>query len=360
MAINLPRTIDVILYGKKDIFIYFISIAVDMLTQHNLTLKNTSKSASAQRIPPEREFRSMKPEPERADTLAGAVISGRYALIERIGAGGTAEVYSAVDRESGGRVAIKIALSDDDGTMNSFMGNEIARLGQVSHPSLIRCLGSGEHKGRRYAVLELLEGSSLDALMQKEGGIKWEMAREVLVKVCDALSEVHAKGLVHRDLKPANVYVTNGREVKLIDFGLAATERTEVEPGTVIGTPSYISPECIRGKACDARCDIYSLGVMAYEMLCGEKPFSATSVVDMLLMHRDEMPLSPGKIAPWLHIPRAIETLIMRAMEKDPQRRIQTAAEMKAGLEALPAWTAPAFPFSAAFAPTVLHLQASL
>ena len=295
----------------------------------------------------------MKPEPQERDSLAGLVVDGRYSILEMIGTGGTAEVYSAIDNKSGSRVAFKIS-SADAGPANGFMDNEISRLRGLSHPSIIRCIGEGHLDGKRYAILELLEGSSLDVLMQQGGGLEWGAARDVLIKLCDALSEVHSRSLVHRDLKPANVFVTNGGDVKLIDFGLAAQEGTTEESGTVIGTPSYIAPESVFGKPCDRRTDIYALGIMAYEMLCGERPFSASSVVDVLLMHRDEKPMLPSQASPWLRIPRAIESLIMRALEKEPEGRFQTSADMKAGLETLPEWSAPAMPFGAAFAPTLL------
>src|SRR5262249_50689790 len=157
-------------------------------------------------------FSSFKAPPEHLDGLAGLVIDGRFCILEKLGAGGTAEVYAAHDKDSGKTVAFKIAIGDgkrDLEKMNQFIENEISRLKSLSHERIIRCIGGGDFRGRKYAVLELLEGQSLERKMQSEGGLQWEASRNVLVKVCDALSEVHNKGMVHRDLKPANIFLTS-------------------------------------------------------------------------------------------------------------------------------------------------------
>src|SRR5512143_1478876 len=133
-------------------------------------------------------------------------------------------------------------------------------------PAIVRCIGCGEFKARGFMALELLEGESLDRRMEAGDGLPWDLSLSILVKVCDALSLVHGKGLVHRDIKPANVFITPEGDVKLIDFGLAAESGTVEEEGLVIGTPSYLAPESIFENRCDSPMDIYALGVMAYEM----------------------------------------------------------------------------------------------
>ncbi len=305
---------------------------------------------------PSRQFAAFKDALEHGDPLIGAIIDKRFSLVGKLGSGGTADVYLAVDARSGREVALKLAADGAErelAKMNSFISNEASALFGFDSQAIVRCISSGEFRGRGYIALELLEGESLDRKMESGEPLPWGMSAKILVKVCDALSEVHGKGIVHRDIKPANVFITADGDVKLIDFGLAAAEGTVEEAGLVIGTPSYLAPESIFESRCDRRMDIYALGVMAYEMLCGIRPFTGTSVMDVLFMHRDLEAERPSEANPLLGIPAAIESLIMKALEKHPEDRFQSAREMKVCLEALPSWSTSVAFGADTLAPTV-------
>lgn len=313
-----------------------------MPPQHNLTLKYTTKMESAAREKdPARQFSAFKDALDGGDPLLGQVVGGRFGLIGRLGSGGTADVYLAMDGRTGKEVALKLAAGGAErelAKMNSFIGDESSALSRFDSPAIVKSIASGEWMGRSYLALELLEGQSLDRMMESGEPLPWDFSAKVLVKVCDALAEVHGKGLVHRDIKPANVFITPDGDVRLIDFGLAAEEGRVEDAGLVIGTPSYLAPESIFESKCDRRMDIYALGVMAYEMLTGIRPFTGTSVMDILFMHRDLEAERPSEANPLLGIPAEIESLIMKALEKHPEDRFQSAREMRESLEALPRW----------------------
>lgn len=279
------------------------------------------------------------------DPLVGVELEGRYRLIARIGAGGTSSVYSAVDGRDGGKIAVKIAYPRLDlGTMNSLIGNEHAVLSRLSHESIVRTLGEGEHDGRRYVLLEHVGGETLYNEIDMGRRMSWARARNILVQICSALDHVHGAGLVHRDVKPGNIVLHGAarrERAKLIDFGLAHEPGTKdlVPSSMAAGTATYMAPEIILQDQFDRRADIYAMGVIMYKILCGVAPFSGSNR-DVLLMHISEAPESPRAVHPYLHIPSEIEDIVMKALEKDPGMRFADARAMGQAIAECTIWPA--------------------
>jgi serine/threonine protein kinase len=280
------------------------------------------------------------------DPLAGAVINDRYEMIGRIGSGGMAKVYLAMDRETHTRVAVKI-ISDNPGRMDEITERffvEAKAAGMINHPNIIGIKDIGTYRDKIFCVMEYLEGFDLSALIANRQGMGWERAKRILVQVCDALEAAHQKGVIHRDMKPENVMLipnASGEFVKVLDFGLARlTDSSErlTRDNIVLGTPSYMAPEQAWSSKYDHRVDIYALGVMAYEMVCGTVPFYSdipdekARMLQVLLMHKETPPDSMRARKPDLDIPPFAELAIMRALEKDPSKRFASAREFKEAL----------------------------
>ncbi|MCI0503846.1 serine/threonine protein kinase [Candidatus Micrarchaeota archaeon] len=282
-----------------------------------------------------------------ADPLAGAVINERYEMIGRVGSGGMARIYLAMDRETHSRVAVKIigdnAERSEEVAERFFV--EAKAAGKINHPNIIAIKDIGTYKDKIFCVMEFLEGFALSALLEKRQGMPWARARNIIAQVCDALEAAHNKGVIHRDMKPENVMLVaadGGRErVKVLDFGLAkladSKERLTRE-NMVLGTVSYMAPEQAWSSEYDHRVDIYAVGVMAYEMVCGRVPFASdipddkARTLQILLMHKEAAPESMRIRKPDLDIPPEAEAAIMRALEKDPGKRFASAREMKEAL----------------------------
>jgi serine/threonine protein kinase len=280
------------------------------------------------------------------DPLAGAIINDRYEMIGRIGSGGMAKVYLAMDRETHARVAIKI-ISDNPGRMDEITERffvEAKAAGMINHPNIIGIKDIGTYRDKIFCVMEYLEGFDLSALIANRQGISWERAKKILAQVCDALEAAHQKGVIHRDMKPENVMLipnASGEFVKVLDFGLARlTDSSErlTHDNIVLGTPSYMAPEQAWSSEYDHRVDIYALGVMAYEMVCGRVPFFSdipdekARMLQVLLMHKETPPDSMRARKPDLDIPPFAEAAIMRALDKDPSKRFASAREFKEAL----------------------------
>ena len=275
-----------------------------------------------------------------ADPLLGSVLLEQFRIDEQIGTGGMGTVYRArqttVDRD----VAIKVLKSElarDEQAVFRF--EREARLAiSLDHPNLVRVFLSGRlGDGRLYIVMELLEGRSLAEELERNGLLSLERALILIMKLCAGLGAVHAAGIVHRDIKPENVYlVKRGRDddfVKLVDFGIARVLEgdgigpTTTQSGRVFGTATYISPEAATGEETDQRSDIYSLGVLAYQLLTGVLPFEAKTAGAVLMQHvHQEPPLLQTK-GRGAEVPSEVAQVVMRSLSKDPDGRQQTLAE---------------------------------
>ncbi len=282
-------------------------------------------------------------------SLALGTKLGPYEITALIGAGGMGEVYRAKDSRLGREVAIKVlpsALSKDPERLQRFE-QEARAAGALNHPSITAVYDIGTHEGSLYVVSELLEGETLRSRLAS-GPLPPRKASDYAVQIARGLSAAHGKGIVHRDLKPENLFVTKDGRVKILDFGLAKLTLTEAggapltemptaaadtEPGVVLGTLGYMSPEQVRGQTVDSRSDIFSFGAVLYEMLCGKRAFTGSSAADTMsaiLMKEppDLMSADPG-------IPQAFERIVRHCLEKNPEERFQSARDAAFDLEDL-------------------------
>jgi eukaryotic-like serine/threonine-protein kinase len=268
-----------------------------------------------------------------SDTLIGTVFDGRYRIIRKLGAGGMADVYLAEDQELGRRVAIKI-LNDRHASDDSFVERfrrEAKNAAGLSHPNIVSIYDRGEAEGTYYIAMEFLDGRSLKELIVARGSAPIKIAIEYARQILAALGAAHQHGIVHRDIKPHNVLVGGEGRLKVTDFGIArsgASQMTEV--GSIIGTAQYLSPEQARGAPVDQTSDLYSVGVVLYEMLTGQVPFTGDTPLEIAMKHLSEVPKPPSELRP--DVPHDLDSVVLRALAKEPGERYQSAEEMDADL----------------------------
>jgi len=269
-----------------------------------------------------------------SDTLIGSLFDGRYRIQRKLGAGGMANVYLAEDQELGRRVAIKI-LNDRHANDDQFVERfrrEAKNAAALSHPNIVSIYDRGEAEGTYYIAMEYLDGRSLKELIVSRGEAPIAVTVEYVRQILSALRFAHRHGIVHRDIKPHNVLVNGEGAVKVTDFGIARAGASQMtEAGSIVGTAQYLSPEQARGGEVDQRSDLYSLGVVLYELLTGSVPFSGDTPVEIAMKHLSQTPEPPSKRR--VDIPRELDMVVMRALAKDPADRYQSADEMEADLE---------------------------
>lgn len=273
------------------------------------------------------------------DKFIGTRLDGRYEITELVGEGGMANVYRAVDVLDNRIVAVKILkkeYSENEEFLRRFR-NESKAIAVMSHPNIVKIYDMGFSDRLQYIVMEYIDGITLKEYMDSEHILNWKDAVHFVIQILRALQHAHNRGIVHRDIKPQNIMLLTDGTIKVMDFGIAKFAREESRTATdqAIGTVHYISPEQARGDATDAKSDIYSVGVMFYEMLTGCKPFDTDNPVSIAVMHMQNVPERPRNINP--NIPSGLEEIIMHAMEKDPAKRYQSADEMIQDLEAFKA-----------------------
>lgn len=270
------------------------------------------------------------------DQYIGKKIEGRYLVNELIGVGGMANVYKATDVTDGKTVAVKILreeFNENEEFLRRFK-NESKAIAMLSHPNIIRVYDVCFSHGTRSIVMECVDGITLKEYMEEQAPLSLKETLHFVPQILRALSHAHKRGVIHRDIKPQNVMLLPDASIKLTDFGIARFARSETRTLTdrAIGSVHYISPEQARGEHTDQRADIYSVGVMLFEMLTGQLPFDADSPVTVALKQIESRAPSPRSLNP--NIPEPLEAITMRAMQKDPERRYQSAGEMLADLEA--------------------------
>jgi serine/threonine-protein kinase len=274
--------------------------------------------------------------------LVGKLIANRYIIGEPIGAGGLCTVYRAEDLKRGRDVAVKVLPADKavDREISARFQREVTTAKRIEHPNVAAISDSGElEDGARFMVLELLRGTLLSTALHEQGRMPVKRALVIARQMLVGLGEAHRLGIVHRDVKPHNVMLVdvNGLEtVKLFDFGIAANERAAMQltvPGTAFGTPEYIAPEQAMGHKVDARADLYGVGVSLFEMITGRLPFQCKDDVGFLRAHIKDTPPLPSTVAPDADVPPAVDRLVARALEKDPDARFKSAQQMIAAID---------------------------
>ncbi|MGN0593836.1 MAG: Stk1 family PASTA domain-containing Ser/Thr kinase [Hominimerdicola sp.] len=264
------------------------------------------------------------------DSNIGKKLDGRYEITELIGVGGMADVYKAIDVMENRTVAVKILKPEFAGNEEFLrrFRNESKAIAVLSHPNIVKIYDVGFTDEIQFIVMEYIDGITLKEFIDQQGVLKWKNALHFITQILRALQHAHDKGIVHRDIKPQNIMLFTDGTIKVMDFGIARFSRIDGKTlsDKTIGSVHYISPEQARGDMTDERSDIYSVGVMLYEMLTGRKPFDGENPVAIALKHMQETAVPPREIMP--SIPEALEEIVLHAMERNPSRRYQSAAEM--------------------------------
>lgn len=279
------------------------------------------------------------------DKNIGKKLDGRYEITELIGVGGMADVYKATDIIDNKVVAVKILkkeFAENEEFLRRFR-NESKAIALLSHPNIVKVYDVGFSDKIQFIVMEYIDGITLKEYIENEKVLTWKDSVHFIIQILRALQHAHDRGIVHRDIKPQNIMLFTDGTIKVMDFGIAKFAREEGRTATdqAIGTVHYISPEQARGDVTDEKSDIYSVGVMLYEMLTGQKPFDTDNPVTVAVMHMQNTAERPRAINP--DIPAGLEEIILRAMEKDAENRYQTASDMIRDIEAFKANTQMTF-----------------
>jgi serine/threonine protein kinase/tetratricopeptide (TPR) repeat protein len=264
----------------------------------------------------------------------GRVFGGRYEVIEELGEGGMGIVYKVFDRKVEEKVALKVLapeIAGDEKTIERFR-NELKLARNISHRNVCRMYDLSEEEKTPFITMEFVPGENLKSLIKRIGQLSKFKTLSIAKQVCGGLAEAHRLGVVHRDLKPQNIMVDSEGNARIMDFGIARSIRTKsiTETGMIIGTPEYMSPEQVEGVGVDQRSDLYSLGVILFEMLTGRVPFQGETPLSVILKHKTEPPPDPRKFDE--QIPVAISSLILKCLEKDKNKRYESADALLADL----------------------------
>jgi serine/threonine-protein kinase len=274
-------------------------------------------------------------ETPKEELNTGSTFAGRYQIIEELGKGGMGKVYRVLDKELKEEVALKLIkpeIASDKKTLQRF-SNELKLARKISHKNVGRMYELMEEKGTRYITMEYVPGEDLKRLIRKVGQFGAGKTVSIAKQVCKGLAEAHRLGVVHRDLKPQNIMVDEEGNARILDFGIARSLKAKgiTGAGVIVGTPEYMSPEQAEVKEVDQRSDIYSLGVILYEMVTGRVPFEGETPLGIVIKHKSEMPKDPREIN--TQIPDDLSKVILRCMEKDKKNRYQSAGEVRSEME---------------------------
>ncbi len=263
-------------------------------------------------------------------------LEGRYQVLKELGRGGMGIVFQAYDKQLKEQVAIKILsplLSNDNDALER-LKREVSAARRITHANVIRIHDIAEVNGLHYVSMEYFGGTNLKDYMKQAGHLSIMEAFNIACQVSDGLQAAHAQGVIHRDLKSQNIIISAANQIKIIDFGLAYTQQMQgmTATGLIMGTPEYMSPEQVSGKKVDERADIYSLGIILYELFTGKVPFTGPSAISIGFQQMKDYPPPPASVNP--QIPAAVEAVILKALQKNPMHRHRSVVELKEELEA--------------------------
>ena len=264
-----------------------------------------------------------------------SVLESRYQVLKELGRGGMGIVFQAHDKQLNEQVAIKILsplLSTDKDALQRLQ-REVSSARRVTHPNVIRIHDISELNGLHFVSMEFFHGMNLKEYIKKSGALSLMHGFNIVAHICDGLEAAHRQGVVHRDLKSQNIIINAADQIKIIDFGLARSAHLEglTATGLIMGTPEYMAPEQVAGKKVDERADIYSLGIILYEVFTGHVPFTGESAIAVGFMQLKEEPPAPCLVNP--NLPSSLEHVILKALHKEPLQRYRTVTELKMELE---------------------------
>jgi len=273
-----------------------------------------------------------------------AALESRFQILKELGRGGMGIVFQAYDKQLKEQVAIKILspmLSHDSDALER-LKREVSAARRIMHPNVIRIHDISETSGLHFVSMEFFQGTSLKEHIKKSGALSVMQAYNVASQICEGLEAAHRQGIIHRDLKSQNIIINSFNQIKIIDFGLAHASHLEglTATGLIMGTPEYMAPEQVAGKKVDERADLYSFGIILYELFTGKVPFTGESAIAIGFKQMKEDPLPPRQINPQLPVP--VEHVILKAIQKDPLMRYHSVGELKADLERAVLQPAPA------------------
>ena len=264
-----------------------------------------------------------------------SALEGRYQVLKELGRGGMGIVFQAYDKQLKEQVAIKILsplLSNDDDALER-LKREVSAARRITHSNVIRIHDISEVNGLHYVSMEYFGGTNLKDYLKQSGHLSMMEAVNIAAQICEGLQAAHGQGVIHRDLKSQNIIINSANQIKIIDFGLAHTQQMQglTATGLIMGTPEYMAPEQVSGKKVDERADVYSLGIILYELFTGKVPFTGPSAISIGFQQMKDDPAPPTSVNP--QIPFAVEQVILKALQKDPVHRYRSVAELKLDLE---------------------------